>query len=506
MKCNECGKEVFDNSIFCPFCGTLIKKDTFKNEKLVKEYEGKMKNIISIMNQENHQLISWDSTVDKYVKTLEKIKRLLTQSDYDFCKESNFENKIDSFVNRCKSPEFHIAFVGTIKAGKSTLINALLGKNYASTSVTPETAVLTKFRHCKSGNYVKVKFYSNAEWDKLWKSISNNADVFITEYKALNGDAEKSKWLEHEDYKIEVSDETIEEEIERWTSSKKAEHYFVKEVEIGLEKFDMPEQVVFVDTPGLDDAVKYRSDVTRSYIDRANAVFACVKSDSLTGPELNTLYRIFSNTSYNPGKVYVIGTQWDSLNNPARDWQKQKAEWVKYLSRNDAFGSRELAEKNIEYVAAYVNNLARDYSKLDENEKWSLESIGFKFRIRPNELEANLYKLIEISNIDKIKDRVNNDIVSKFNEYLYQDIEQSYLDIKKDIKNYFQEVKNAQQEIIETSSKDIGEIREKYEKAQNEIKEINGYKEQLNKMLKLVKDDTNKRIKELTEQLANMVG
>ena len=268
----------------------------------------------------------------------------------------------------------------------------------------------------------------------------------------------------------------------------------------------MPEQVVFVDTPGLDDAVKYRSDVTRSYIDRANAVFACVKSDSLTGPELNTLYRIFSNTSYNPGKVYVIGTQWDSLNNPARDWQKQKAEWVKYLSRNDAFGSRELAEKNIEYVAAYVNNLARDYSKLDENEKWSLESIGFKFRIRPNELEANLYKLIEISNIDKIKDRVNNDIVSKFNEYLYQDIEQSYLDIKKDIKNYFQEVKNVQQEIIETSSKDIGEIREKYEKAQNEIKEINGYKEQLNKMLKLVKDDTNKRIKELTEQLANMVG
>ena len=91
MKCNECGKEVFDNSIFCPFCGTLIKKDTFKNEKLVKEYEGKMKNIISIMNQENHQLISWDSTVDKYVKTLEKIKRLLAQSDYDFCKESNFE-------------------------------------------------------------------------------------------------------------------------------------------------------------------------------------------------------------------------------------------------------------------------------------------------------------------------------------------------------------------------------------------------------------------------------
>ena len=86
-----------------------------------------------------------------------------------------------------KDPVFHIAFVGTIKAGKSTLINALLGRNLASTSVTPETAVLTKFRS-SAQDYVKVTFYSSYEWAQLWNSISNNADVFKQEYAALNAE------------------------------------------------------------------------------------------------------------------------------------------------------------------------------------------------------------------------------------------------------------------------------------------------------------------------------
>ena len=45
---------------------------------------------------------------------------------------------MDTFLKKCKGAEFHIALVGAIKAGKSTLINAILGYDYASTKVTPE--------------------------------------------------------------------------------------------------------------------------------------------------------------------------------------------------------------------------------------------------------------------------------------------------------------------------------------------------------------------------------
>lgn len=508
MKCTKCGMNVKKNTYFCPNCGKLMNPGEIKTPETIAEYERKMLDVISEIKETKHVDIVWNPTVDKYIRTMEKMKSLLSLSE--FASDNNYgrnsiSKRINIFMERCEKPEFHIAFVGTIKAGKSTLINALLGKNYASTSVTPETAVLTKFRHCEKENYVKIKFYSKEEWTMLWNSISGNADVFLEEYKALNAEQEKSKWVGHADEYYNVRVDEMENEIENWTSSKKAAHYFVKEVEIGLQSFNMPTEVVFVDTPGLDDAVKYRSDVTRQYIDRANAVFACVKSDSLTGPELNTLYRIFANTSYNPEKVYVIGTQWDSLNSPKEDWMKQKEEWEKYLSKKDGFGSLELAQKNITYAAAYINNLARDYESLNDDEQWSIQSIAFKFRIKPTEIESKLSELIEMSNVAEIERHIQQDLVVKYKDYLYRDIEESYLDIKSDLKRYFGDIEKNEQEIIKASTKDIDGIRKEYEKAQKELKDVQMYKKQLTDLLKLVQDDTQAKIKELTKQLKELV-
>ena len=505
MKCTKCNLEIKGTVYFCPRCGKLLKSTEITTPELITQYENKMLDIINKINSSKHVDIAWNVTVDKYIMVMDKMEVLLSLPEFQGDVKNRLQRRITIFKEQCEKPEFHIAFVGTIKAGKSTLINALLGKNYASTSVTPETAVLTKFRHCKKENYVKVKFYSKNEWDMLWDSISNNADVFMKEYKTLEADKVKETWIGHSDEYISVTEEQLEEVIEKWTSSKKAEHYFVKEVEIGLESFKMPEEVVFVDTPGLDDAVKYRSDVTRQYIDRANAVFACVKSDSLTGNELNILYRIFSNTSYNPEKVYIIGTQWDTLNNPKTDWKKQKEEWVKYLSRKDTFGSAELAEKNITYAAAYVNNLVRDYGKLDEDEQWSLQSIAFKFRIKPSDLESSLQDLTEMSNVEEIQRHIKQDLVLKYKEYLCRDIEESYLDIKSDLQKYFTEIKKDEEDIIKTSSKDIDGIRKDFNKAQAELEKVQKYRKQLEDTLKLVQDDTKKRIEGLTKQLKELV-
>ena len=64
--------------------------------------------------------------------------------------------KLESFIKKTEEAQFQIAFVGTIKAGKSTLINALLQGQYASTNVAPETAVLTKFGDSKC-NYFPLR-------------------------------------------------------------------------------------------------------------------------------------------------------------------------------------------------------------------------------------------------------------------------------------------------------------------------------------------------------------
>lgn len=506
MNCKKCNAPLSKKAHFCVSCGEMVNKGEFKNTKLVEEYEAKMHDLIQSVANVEHREITWNAKVDKYVHNIERLKCALSTPEFNQVDQEGLIKRLDSFIERCQAPEFHIAFVGTIKAGKSTLINALLGRNLASTSVTPETAVLTKFRHCSKGNYVKVKFYNDAEWATLWESISTHADVFLDEYKALNGDQEKGNWLNREEQVSFVTNEELESEIERWTSSKHVEHYFVKEVEVGLNDFAMPEEVVFVDTPGLDDAVRYRSDVTRNYIDRANAVFACVKSDSLTGQELNTLYRIFSNTSYNPEKVFVIGTQWDGLNDPVENWKLQKAEWIKYLSRQDCYGSAEVAERNITYAAAYIHNLIRDYDTLEDKQKMALMAFGIKFMVMPDKLESEMPRFLEMANIAAIERKIKLDIVSKHAEYLYQDIEQSYKDIKNDVQKLLKEVRKTQSEIIEISNKDIKQVQEQQQKAQQELKEIEAYREQLTTTLQLVREDTERRVEELCKQLKAMVA
>ena len=110
--------------------------------------------------------VHWNETIQQYVKNLSLSEVLLNElrkEDY-FNLSSNFfeniNNDIRNYIENTINPSYQIAIVGAIKAGKSTLINTLIGDDLASVSVTPETATLTKFRYSKE-NYVKIKFYTN---------------------------------------------------------------------------------------------------------------------------------------------------------------------------------------------------------------------------------------------------------------------------------------------------------------------------------------------------------
>lgn len=509
MVCKKCGNEVSDYLYLCPDCGAATNEDAINNKDLLAKYSENLQKLMKSIGSVEYNKVAWDMTVDKYVKKMEQLRMILSQPEFSKVSGERLINRIKNFVERCKDPVFHIAFVGTIKAGKSTLINALLGRNLASTSVTPETAVLTKFRSSRK-DFVRVQFYSSDEWEQLWKSISNNADVFLQEYNTLGAEEEKNEWLNHEEIIVETNSDEIESEIERWTSSKHVEHYFVKEVEIGLSDFKMPQQIVFVDTPGLDDAVKYRSDVTRNYIDRANAVFACVRSDALTGGELNTLYRIFSNSSDNPEKIFVLGTQWDNLNNPEKDWKLQKMEWVKYLSGENCYGNAETAKRNIVHVAAYLSNLCREYNPSDKELRKKLVGIAMKiskyddpFEIM-EKLEECLEEMAEKSNVSEVHRRIEHDIVPKYKEYLMRDITATYESVSGEIRTFFEDTKSSNQEILETSMKSAKEIRESFEKSKKELDDVSAYREQLELALNQVKVNTDERVEQLCRTLDEM--
>lgn len=286
----------------------------FKNKDIEQEYQKTIEEIRRLIDApiDDTQYL-WDETVRKYAIKIEQIKRVLSEKKLKDDIPRDLTEELSSFLEQCANPEFHIALVGTIKAGKSTLINALLDCELASTCVTPETAALTKFRHADEDS-VEITFYNQEEWGRLWKSVQNatkksSLTVFMEDYKNLNADAVKDEWVGCDVKKVKCDGtDAMKSEIERWTSSRSPVHYFVKEVMVNLKDFDLPNGVVLVDTPGLDDVVDFRSDITRKYIDRANAVLMCVKSDALTGGELMTLYRVFTNARENVEKIYVIAT------------------------------------------------------------------------------------------------------------------------------------------------------------------------------------------------------
>ena len=49
----------------------------------------------------------------------------------------------------------------------------------ASVDATPETGVLVKYRTTKDKNYIKVSFYSNEQWDDIYKSVKESGNRVI---------------------------------------------------------------------------------------------------------------------------------------------------------------------------------------------------------------------------------------------------------------------------------------------------------------------------------------
>ena len=278
------------------------------------------------INQNRDKIVKiyWNENIKKYVENLSLTKQLLNnlkEEEYfnsfsEFLE--NINNEIESYIKDAKNPSYQIAIVGAIKAGKSTLINALIGEDLASVSVTPETATLTKFRYSEK-NYVKIKFYSKKEWDKIWKNATTKkATKFINEYKKLNAESVKNSLLGRKEEKNEFLDiDALKKEVEKWTSSQSREHYFVEEIEIGINTLKLPSQVCLVDTPGLNDIVDYRSKITRDYIDSANAVLVCVNAKTLRNEEFLTLVKVFSK-AISKSSLFVATILGISLTNSLR--------------------------------------------------------------------------------------------------------------------------------------------------------------------------------------------
>lgn len=476
----------------------------FEQDAIRAQYEERLAQLTAIANDKRLTTkILWDTTAARYAKTVETVGKLLQQDELKNEVTPRITRQMTAFLEKCEKPEFHIALVGAIKAGKSSLINAILNDELASTQVTPETAALTKFRGNRTADRVTITFYSAHEWELLWKSAQEAGDSkFMEEFQALNAEQEKANWVNHAPVIVESqSRDQLKAEIEKWTSSRSATHYFVKEVEVSLKDLSLPEGVILVDTPGLNDAVEYRSNITKDYIDRANAVFVCVKADRLSGQELATICGVFSNARYNPEKVYVIATQQDSLNDPIDDWKKQRVVWLDLLKGKACYGNLSLAEKNLIPTSGYFYTLLSECASLDRNRQFQLYSTAMKFRYMPDDIAERYEELLDFTGVRQLKHRMGTEILEQYRRLLLEDIRNGYEQIKENITELMQQVCQRQKEIIAMSSQGLEAAKQKAEDLQKQQQEMETDTADLESLYQQIKESTEDRKKQVTDAI-----
>ena len=453
--------------------------------------------------------------VERQKRKIEEIEKSIETVEKEFNVKFDDERKDikeqKAFINE---PDLQIAIVGTIKAGKSTFINALFEENIASTDVTPETASLTKFRY-STKNKLEVKFYNKAEWDELWESVKKSEEktktkIFRDEFESSGAENIKNDYIGASDKIEEVSNiEELKNKVKEYTSKNSKIHYFVKELKVYLNNENMHKNVTIVDTPGLDDVVDYRSKITRDYIKRANAVIVCVDSSSLRNDEYLTITKVFENIGYDFYKVMILGTQIDNRNNPKKDWEeKQIEEWKKYL--RDKYKNEDLLKNNIIGVSSYV------YSKvieLENGEKCEEDAIlqiyklaksyGIDLNLQDPNLNNNIIKnsnpIRDLTNIQKVNSIMHRDIISKGEEEVIKDLEKRYLSMITNISNKAKSIKDSNSQSRASLDMDRKQQEEFKLMKNKEIEEIETAMDSLNKKFEEIKTqwlNANKELKE----------
>ena len=242
------------------------------NEIVSKEEYNKLTNIFKIIKikKENKILSKTDENVSKDV-----------DSDYFFTQKNFIEDIINEYeqitdqnLNEIKktlnSQKFSIGVTGIINSGKSTMLNALLGQELLGTSVVPETANLSVIKYAKNTKAV-VKFWS----EKEWQNIENEADAipsiakFVKETKKIFKDKIK-QYIKPENKTLQIAPE----ELPKFTSANHPSKLcnLVQSIELYSDIDFLQEGIEIVDTPGLDDPVIQREEITKSYLGKCDTL------------------------------------------------------------------------------------------------------------------------------------------------------------------------------------------------------------------------------------------
>lgn len=196
-----------------------------------------LEKIISKNKGANEAKISHTKPKDHFHKNLDFLNEINEKASL-LDSDKTFLEALVAAKKRSNETLFNIAASGVINSGKSTLLNALLNKSVLGASNVPETINLTILKYSKD-SFARVNFYS------------------IDELLALGIPSEN---LPSKSVDIDI------DEIKNYTSSSSKTANLVKSVELYDDLELLKDNVCIIDTPGIDDAVVLREQITTNFM------------------------------------------------------------------------------------------------------------------------------------------------------------------------------------------------------------------------------------------------
>lgn len=167
-------------------------------------------------------------------------------------------------LNYIHKQRFSIGITGVMNAGKSTLLNALMGAEILGSSVIPETANLSVVSYSTQA-LAKVHFWDSKEWETLVQSASKSEamEKFIDETRQAFGE-QLTDYITQPSTQVEIETKDLSLYTSAAKSSLKCN--LVKYVELHMQVDFLSDGIEIVDTPGLDDPVVQREEITKEYM------------------------------------------------------------------------------------------------------------------------------------------------------------------------------------------------------------------------------------------------
>lgn len=249
-----------------------------------------------------------------------------------------------NWLERLKSPEFPVAFLGAFSAGKSTIINAVLGDDILPQATKSFTAIPTLIRK-GSANRAVIHYLGEGEREELKnlyveelsKELRKPAEVYlnlgkgellgklskdIEQHRSQYGSFNKQKFFDELKGLIEdwnklsgAVKEIALAELPAYVTEDYEDVLFVDKAEVYLANVSIPDNVVLVDLPGLGVVNPRHRKVTKSYVENDAKAFVIAMKvfHLLEGEEIELLAEIHSQRKRVLQRAFWVINQWDVL-------------------------------------------------------------------------------------------------------------------------------------------------------------------------------------------------